>query len=75
MVRMFSFVGDTVLDPFMGLGTTNCAAAEWGRNSVGYEVELTYFEQAVVRLQPFVADLFPTVEVAESGDQPPEVSL
>jgi len=32
LVRMFSFVGDTVLDPFMGTGTTSVAAARWGRN-------------------------------------------
>ncbi|OGA18344.1 MAG: hypothetical protein A3H32_07975 [Betaproteobacteria bacterium RIFCSPLOWO2_02_FULL_63_19] len=36
---MFSFVGDTVLDPFMGTGTINVAAAKWGRNSVGVEVD------------------------------------
>jgi len=29
LVRMFSFVGDTVLDPFMGTATTNLAAAQW----------------------------------------------
>ena len=37
LVRMFSFVGDTVLDPFTGTGTTNLAARAWGRNSVGVE--------------------------------------
>ncbi|MGE5577244.1 MAG: DNA methyltransferase [Syntrophothermus sp.] len=30
LVRMFSFVGDRVLDPFMGTGTTNLAAKLWG---------------------------------------------
>ena len=35
---MFSFVGDTVLDPFLGSGTTCQVARELGRNSVGYEV-------------------------------------
>jgi DNA modification methylase len=47
---MFSFVGDTVLDPFMGTGTTNIAAAKWGRNSVGVEVDPRYFDMAVKRL-------------------------
>jgi DNA modification methylase len=37
LIRMFSFVGDTVLDPFMGTGTTNLAAGLWGRNSIGPE--------------------------------------
>ncbi len=39
LVRMFSFVGDTVLDPFMGLGTTLVASARCGRNSIGVETE------------------------------------
>ena len=47
LIRMFSFVGDTVLDPFMGTGTSNLAAADLGRNSVGVEVEPAYFESAV----------------------------
>ena len=51
LVRMFSFVGDTVLDPFMGSGTTNLAAARLGRNSIGVEIEESYFEQARRRLQ------------------------
>lgn len=41
LIRMFSFVGDTVLDPFMGTGTANVAAAKWGRNSVGLEIDLS----------------------------------
>jgi hypothetical protein len=36
---MFSFVGDTVLDPFMGTGTTNCVVFRWGRNSIGIEID------------------------------------
>lgn len=51
LVRMFSFVGDTVLDPFMGTGTTNVAAAKWGRHSIGIEIEPTYFELAKHRLE------------------------
>ena len=51
LVRMFSFVGDTVLDPFMGTGTTNVAAARWGRNSIGVEIEERYFSMAVRRLE------------------------
>lgn len=38
LIRMFSFVGDTVLDPFLGAGTTSLAAKRLDRNSVGYEI-------------------------------------
>jgi len=50
LVRMFSFVGDTVLDPFMGTATTNLAAQHWGRDSIGFEVEPRYFKMARNRL-------------------------
>ena len=46
LVRMFSFVGDTVLDPFMGTATTNLAAAQSGRNSIGFEIDAHYFDLA-----------------------------
>jgi DNA modification methylase len=58
LIRMFSFVGDTVLDPFMGTGTTNLAASRWGRNSVGFEVDSHYFDLAHQRLSGATADLF-----------------
>lgn len=38
LIKMFSFVGDTVCDPFMGSGTTALAAMKLGRNSIGYEI-------------------------------------
>ena len=50
LVRMFSFVGDTVLDPFLGTGTTTVAAATWGRNSIGVEVDPHYFSLAEKRI-------------------------
>lgn len=42
LIRMFSFVSDTILDPFSGTGTTSLAAARAGRNSIGIEVEESY---------------------------------
>lgn len=50
LVRMFSFVGDTVFDPFLGTGTTSAAAASCGRNSIGSEVDPEYFTQCVSRV-------------------------
>ncbi|MDI3531926.1 MAG: modification methylase [Synergistaceae bacterium] len=38
LIKMFSFVGDTVLDPFLGSGTTSLAAKNMNRNSIGYEI-------------------------------------
>lgn len=58
LIRMFSFVGDTVLDPFMGTATTNLAAARWGRNSIGIEIDPSYFEMARARLADATADLY-----------------
>jgi len=58
LVRMFSFAGDTVLDPFMGTGTTSFAAAKWGRNSIGIEVDKEYFKLAEQRLVSRSSELF-----------------
>ena len=55
---MFSFVGDTVLDPFLGTGTTSVAAASAGRNSVGVEVDKGYLEMARSRFLDETGGLF-----------------
>ena len=65
LIRMFSFVGDTVLDPFMGTATTNIAAAKWGRNSIGIEVDPKYFEYAKKRLKKETAGLFREATIQE----------
>lgn len=69
LVRMFSFVGDTILDPFMGTGTTNAAAAAWGRNSVGVEVDPHYCETAKRRVERATSTLFSHAEVSASFRQ------
>jgi DNA modification methylase len=66
LIRMFSFVGDTVLDPFLGTGTTSVAAAKWGRNSIGNELDPHYFELARKRLNQECNDLFGSTTVKAS---------
>jgi site-specific DNA-methyltransferase (adenine-specific) len=58
LVRMFSFAGDTVVDPFAGTGTTMVAAMKCGRNSIGIEIEPKYARMAARRLQQESQDLF-----------------
>lgn len=67
LIRMFSFVGDTVLDPFLGTGTTSLAASRWGRNSLGFEVEPEYFEQLCRRLEAPVALQLELAAVGAAG--------
>ncbi len=64
LIRMFSFVGDTVLDPFVGTGTTCVAAARCGRHSIGVEVDPIYYDQALSRLEREVGTLFAGSQVA-----------
>jgi hypothetical protein len=68
---MFSFVGDTVLDPFMGTGTTNVAAAKWGRNSIGVEITPDYFDMSALRVSKDTTNLFSetTVHLVRGGDE------
>jgi DNA modification methylase len=63
LVRMFSFVGDTVLDPFMGTGTTTVAAAKWGRNSIGFEIDRHYYKLAQKRISEETSSLFSTATI------------
>ena len=51
LVRMFSFAGDVVLDPFVGTGSTSIAAIRTGRNSIGNDIEPTYVELARKRIE------------------------
>lgn len=58
LVRMFSFVGDTVLDPFCGSGTTMVAALRSGRNSIGIEIDPEYCRMAARYLKAETSGLF-----------------
>ena len=63
LVRMFSFTGDTVLDPFAGTGTTLLAATNAGRNAVGVELDAPYARMAALRLKREVGSLFQNVRL------------
>jgi DNA modification methylase len=63
IVRMYSFVGETVLDPFLGSGTTVKVARELGRDGVGYERDLRY--KAVIMKKLGVAEESETDGVGE----------
>jgi modification methylase len=67
LVRMFSFTGDTVLDPFMGTGTTVLAAGKCDRNAIGVELEADYIRIARRRLDKQFAGLF-------SAEAPTEIT-
>jgi site-specific DNA-methyltransferase (adenine-specific) len=56
LIRMFSFAGDTVLDPFAGSGSTTVAAARAGRNSISVEIEEEYLNAATRRAAREIAN-------------------
>jgi len=63
LVRMFSFVGDTVLDPFCGSGTTVIAAFQTGRNSIGVEIDPDYCRMAARYLKAETLNLFSSAKL------------
>ena len=61
LIKMFSFVGDNVLDPFLGSGTTTLAAKNLNRNSVGYEINNNYLPTIKEKIGATKDDLFKNV--------------
>ena len=72
LIRMFSFVGDTVLDPFLGTGTTTVAALKCGRNSIGIETEPEYFAYARNRVFQESSGLFSQSKIHVDGEPKPD---
>jgi len=58
LIKMFSFVGDTVIDPFLGSGTTSLAAKNLNRNSVGYEMNPEFIPFIKRKLGAYQNDIF-----------------
>src|SRR2546428_8641187 len=73
LIRMFSFVGDTVLDPFLGTGTTTVAAAKAARNCIGVEIDPCYFEFAEKRIHEETYSLFSAATI-RTGTLPRHVA-
>jgi site-specific DNA-methyltransferase (adenine-specific) len=71
LIKMFSFVGDTVLDPFLGSGTTSLVAKKLNRNSVGYEINETFLpvikEKLEIKQSPTPQDR--SVEITKQEQQ------
>ena len=67
LIRMFSFVGDTVLDPFVGSGSTPIAAAMAARNSIGVELNEGYLEYSARRFLWQVTEENCQLEVHREG--------
>lgn len=65
LIRMFSFAGDIVVDPFSGSGTNAIAAAHAGRQSVGYEISSKYHHMSVARFYRETGGLFWQPEVTQ----------
>jgi DNA modification methylase len=57
LVKLYSFAGDTVLDPFGGSGSTAAAAIRSGRNSISVEIETEYVDMAAARLDGEVSKM------------------
>jgi len=62
LIKMFSFVGDTVLDPFLGSGTSSLAARNFGRNSIGYEINENFLSAIKEKVGIKQGDLFQDIE-------------
>ena len=55
LIKLYSFWGDTVLDPFAGTGTTLLAAQELGRKSIGFELNPEYIKLIKNKLTPIIS--------------------
>ena len=76
LIKMFSFAGETVLDPFLGSGTTICAAERNGRNSIGYEINratLPVIEEKLGLTALIHPGLFDVIK--QDGATPPKEEL
>lgn len=72
LIKMFSFIGETVLDPFLGSGTTSRVARKLKRNSIGYEINkdfLPLIEDKIGKNKPSLFDQKDVIEVICQNDK------
>ena len=74
LVRLFSNQGDTILDPFMGSGTTGVSVVGLGRKFIGIELDPAYFDIACQRLEEATRNLS-LLNLCPTVPQPQQVSL
>jgi site-specific DNA-methyltransferase (adenine-specific) len=68
LIHLHTYVGDVVLDPFMGSGTAAVAAKRTGRHFIGYDTDAAYVHAALARVEREPASQ-PSVEVPAGGDR------
>ena len=69
LIKMYSFYGDLVLDPFCGIGTTNIEALKLNRNSIGIDVKYSYIRIALKKLREVEGDAKITISNKVSGGE------
>ena len=69
LIKMYSFIGETILDPFLGSGTTTLAAKNLNRNSIGYEINKSFKEPITKRLSLNEDELFEKDFIVEFKEQ------
>ncbi len=72
LIRMFSFVSETVLDPFLGSGTTSRVARKLKRNSIGYEINkdfLSIIEDKIGKNKPSLFDQKDVIDIIYQNGQ------
>ena len=61
IIKMSSNAGDTVLDPFLGSGTTVVAAIKLGRKGIGFELDQTYESEILKRIETEASSIQPSL--------------
>ena len=76
LIKMFSYEGETVFDPFLGSGTTSLAAEHLNRNSIGYEINPSFLPLIREKIDGEQLRLdFPQIEYYEDTIQPEDLSF